>query len=39
MEGSVNPEIKLNPWFVTGFADAESSFSMSVLKSKTTTTG
>ena len=27
--------IKLSPWFVTGFADAESSFSMSVFKSKT----
>jgi len=31
--------MKLNPWFVTGFADAESSFSMSVFKSKTTATG
>ena len=30
---------KLNPWFVTGFADAESSFSMSVFKSKTAAIG
>lgn len=34
-----NPDIKLNPWFVTGFADAESSFSMSVFKSKTAAIG
>ena len=34
-----NPEKKLNPWFVTGFADAESSFSMSVFKSKTAAIG
>lgn len=34
-----NPGIKLNPWFVTGFADAESSFSMSVFKSKTAAIG
>lgn len=34
-----NPEKKLNPWFVTGFADAESSFTMSVFKSKTAAIG
>ena len=34
-----NPEKKLNPWFVTGFADAESSFSISVFKSKTAAIG
>lgn len=34
-----NPEKKLDPWFVTGFADAESSFSMSVFKSKTAAIG
>ena len=33
------PDIKLNPWFVTGFADAESSFTMSVFKSKTAAIG
>lgn len=34
-----NLEKKLNPWFVTGFADAESSFTMSVFKSKTAAIG
>ena len=34
-----NSGIKLSPWFVTGFADAESSFSMSVFKSKTAAVG
>lgn len=34
-----NPEKNLNPWFVTGFADAESSFTMSVFKSKTAAIG
>jgi hypothetical protein len=30
---------KLNPWWVTGFADAEGSFSMSIFKSKTAAIG
>jgi len=29
----------LNPWFVTGFSDAESSFSMFISRSKTTIIG
>jgi len=30
---------KLNPWWVTGFADAEGSFNMSIFKSKTAAIG
>lgn len=29
----------LNPWWVTGFVDAEGSFSMSIIKSKTAAIG
>lgn len=37
---SVKPRnIKLNPWWVTGFTDAEGSFSMSIYRSKTAAIG
>lgn len=32
---TISKSITLNPWWVTGFADAEGSFCMSILKSKT----
>ncbi len=34
-----SPNKVLNPWFVTGFCDAEASFTMSVFKSKTAAIG
>lgn len=38
-EGDKNNPKALNPWFVTGFVDAEGSFSMSIFKSKTAAIG
>nr|YP_009059683.1 LAGLIDADG/HNH endonuclease [Parasitella parasitica]AIO05733.1 LAGLIDADG/HNH endonuclease [Parasitella parasitica] len=34
-----NPIDNLNPWWITGFCDAESSFTVSIIKSKTSTIG
>jgi hypothetical protein len=33
---NLNSDYRLNPWWVTGFCDAESSFSMFITKSNTT---
>ena len=38
-QSNVNLTKNLNPWWVTGFCDAESSFSMSIMKSKSTAIG
>ncbi len=38
-DSNENNLIMLNPWFVTGFVDAEGSFSMLIFKSKTAAIG
>lgn len=35
----MNQKLNLNPWWVTGFSDAEGSFNMSIFKSKTAAIG
>jgi len=38
-QATINNNIKLNPWFLTGFADAESCFTLSIFKDATKTMG